>query len=53
MFEFFRGRTSKRDFDETGDPLAKTIVMDLLITTAGFLMMVVAVLLTVDGLSLN
>jgi hypothetical protein len=35
------------------DPLIKTIVMDLLVTTTGFLLMVGAVLLTVQSLSLN
>lgn len=57
MFETLRGGASKRTFGksrhEPADPLARTIVMDLLITTAGFLMMVVAVVLSVEGLSLN
>ncbi|MGO8915831.1 MAG: hypothetical protein ACLQJR_07985 [Stellaceae bacterium] len=35
------------------DPLLKSIVMDLLITTGGFLLTVVAVVLAVQGLSLN
>lgn len=33
------------------DPLAKRILLDLAIATAGFLMIVAAVVLTVDGLS--
>ncbi len=35
------------------DPLLKAIALDLLITTGGFLLMVVAVVLTAQGLSLN
>ncbi|HXY99350.1 MAG TPA: hypothetical protein VEI03_05085 [Stellaceae bacterium] len=35
------------------DPLLKAIVRDLLIVTGGFLLMVVAVVLTAQGLSLN
>jgi hypothetical protein len=57
MFETIRGGRSARNAgkaDRRGaDPLARTIVMDLLITTSGFLLMVVAVVLTVEGLSLN
>jgi hypothetical protein len=57
MFETIRGGRSARKArkaDRRGaDPLARTIVMDLLITTSGFLLMVVAVVLTVEGLSLN
>jgi hypothetical protein len=46
--------TKCRKTDRRGtDPLARTIVMDLLITTSGFLLMVVAVLLAVRELSLN
>jgi hypothetical protein len=35
------------------DPLLKSILFDLLITTCGFASIVVAVVLTVQGLSLN
>jgi hypothetical protein len=58
MFETIRGYRSGRNVGEarrrrSTDPLVKTIVMDILITTTGFLLMVVAVLLTMQGLSLN
>ena len=57
MFETIRGGRSARNAGKAerrgADPLARTIVMDLLITTSGFLLMVVAVVLTVEGLSLN
>ncbi|HUC64292.1 MAG TPA: hypothetical protein VMA53_02610 [Stellaceae bacterium] len=57
MFESIRGRQPAPNADEAGrplaDPLAKIIVTDLLVITAGFLLMVVAVILTVEGLSLN
>jgi hypothetical protein len=36
-----------------GDPLLRAIVWDLLITTAGFLMAVTAVLLTMQSLSVD
>lgn len=35
------------------DPLAKRILLDLAIAVAGFLMIVAAVVLAVDGLSLS
>jgi hypothetical protein len=54
MFETIRssglGEVRRR---RATDPLVKTIVMDILITTTGFALMVVAVLLTVQGLSLS
>jgi len=57
MFEIIRGRQPAPNADEAGrpaaDPLARIIVMDLLVVTAGFLLMVVAVVMTVEGLSLN
>jgi multisubunit Na+/H+ antiporter MnhC subunit len=57
MFETIRGRQPAPNADEAGrhaaDPLARIIVMDLLVITAGFLLMVVAVVLTVEGLSLH
>jgi hypothetical protein len=57
MFESIRGRQPAPKADEAdrsvADPLAKLIVTDLLVITAGFLLMVVAVVLTVEGLSLN
>jgi hypothetical protein len=58
MLDIIRGHRSGRNVVEARrrlppDPLVKTIVMDVLITTTGFLLMVVAVLLTVQGLSLN
>jgi hypothetical protein len=57
MFEALRGGATGRKGDAArhrpGDPLAKTILFDLLITTAGFLMTVVAVVAAVQGLSLH
>jgi hypothetical protein len=57
MFDTIRDRESGRNIGATRrrptDPLVKTIVMDILITTTGFVLMVVAVLLTMQGLSLN
>jgi hypothetical protein len=57
MFDAIRGHESGRNIGATRrrptDPLVKTIVMDILITTTGFVLMVVAVLLTMQGLSLN
>jgi hypothetical protein len=56
MFDTLRsGAAGRRDgADQRGsDPLAKTIMLDLLITTAGFLMVVVAVVLAVEGLRLS
>jgi hypothetical protein len=57
MFDTIRGHESGRTIGATRrrptDPLVKTIVMDILITTTGFVLMVVAVLLTMQGLSLN
>jgi hypothetical protein len=57
MFDTIRGCESGRNIGATRrrptDPLVKTIVMDILITTTGFALMVVAVLLTMQGLSLN
>jgi hypothetical protein len=57
MLETIRGYGSRRNVGAARrrptDPLVKTIVMDVLITTTGFLMVVVAVLLTVQGLSLS
>ena len=57
MFETIRGGRSVRNAgkaDRRGaDPLARTIVRDLLITTSGFLLIVVAVILAVRALSLN
>jgi UPF0716 family protein affecting phage T7 exclusion len=57
MFEIIRGSRSAWNADRASrrgaDPVARTIVTDLLITTAGFLLMVAAVVLTVDGLSLH
>jgi hypothetical protein len=57
MFETIRGRQPAPHADQAGrpvaDPLARLIVMDLLVITAGFLLMVVAVVMTVEGLSLN
>jgi hypothetical protein len=58
MLEIIRGYGSGRNVGEVRrgrptDPLVKTIVMDILITTTGFALMVVAVLLTMHGLSLN
>jgi hypothetical protein len=57
MFESIRGRQPAPNADEAvrpvADPLAKIIVTDLLVVTAGFLLMVVAVVLTVEGLSLH
>jgi hypothetical protein len=58
MIEIIRGYRSGRNVGEARrgrptDPLIKTIVLDVLITTAGFVLMVVAVLLTMHGLSLN
>ena len=35
------------------DPLLKPVLLDLLLTTCGFVAMVAAVVLTVEGLSLN
>jgi hypothetical protein len=57
MFETIRGRQPAPNADQASrpvaDPLARIIVMDLLVITAGFLLMVVAVVMTVEGLSLN
>jgi hypothetical protein len=57
MFESIRGRQPAPNADQASrpaaDPLARLIVTDLLVITAGFLLMVVAVVLTVEGLSLN
>ena len=57
MFKTIRGRQPAPDADRAdrpvADPLARLIVMDLLVITAGFLLMVVAVVMTVEGLSLN
>lgn len=57
MFESIRGRQPAPNADQAdrpvADPLAKIIVTDLLVVTAGFLLMVVAVVLTVEGLSLH
>jgi hypothetical protein len=57
MFETIRGRQPAPNADRArrplADPLARVIVMDLLIVTTGFLLMVVAVVMTVEGLSLN
>jgi hypothetical protein len=57
MLETIRGYGSRRNAGAARrrptDPLVKTIVMDVFITTTGFLMVVVAVLLTVQGLSLS
>jgi hypothetical protein len=43
----------ERERSSSGDPLARQILWDVLITTAGFVMVVVAVVLTVQGLSIN
>ncbi len=58
MFETIRGYGLGRTVGEMRrgrptDPLVKTIVMDILITTTGFALMLVAVLLAVEGLSLS
>jgi hypothetical protein len=57
MVESLRGRQPAPSADEAdrpvADPLARIIVTDLLVVTAGFLLMVAAVVLTVDGLSLH
>jgi hypothetical protein len=57
MFDTIRGRESGRNIGATRrrptDPLVKTIAMDILITTTGFVLVVVAVLFTLQGLSLN
>jgi hypothetical protein len=58
MLEITRGDRSRRRVDQARrrgptDPMVKTIVMDMLITTAGFLLMVAAVLLVAQGLSPN
>ena len=57
MLDSIRGNRSDRNVDAArrrpADPLLKPIVMDLLITTAGFVLMIVAVVLAVQGLSLN
>jgi hypothetical protein len=57
MFGILRSGASGQQGDAAEgrgrDPLAKAIILDLLITTAGFLMAVAAVVLTVEGLSLH
>ncbi len=56
MFDGLRGMAERRSDAAgrgAGDPLARTILLDLLITSAGFLMVVVAVVLAVQGLSVN
>jgi hypothetical protein len=58
MIEITRGYRSGRDVGEARgrrppDPLLKAILMDMLITTTGFVMIVVAVLLTMQCLSLK
>jgi hypothetical protein len=58
MLDIIRGHGAERNIGEARrrratDPLVKTIVMDVLITTTGFVLMVIAVLLTMQGLSLN
>jgi hypothetical protein len=58
MLQIIRGYGSRRSIGEARrrrptDPLVKTIVMDILTTTTGFVLMVVTVLLTMQGLSLN
>jgi hypothetical protein len=58
MSDSIRDSTPERRVDAAhrrrpADPLFKTVVLDLLITTGGFLLMVVAVVLTAQGLSLN
>jgi hypothetical protein len=58
MIEITRGYRSGRNVGEARgrpppDPLVKAILMDVLITTTGFSMMVVAVLLTMQALSLK
>jgi hypothetical protein len=56
MFDSIRGSRSEHG---TGarrlptDPLLKTIAFDLLVTTGGFALMVAAVVLAAQGLSLN
>jgi hypothetical protein len=58
MLEIIRGCRPGRNVGDARrrqptDPLVKTIVFDVLITTTGFVLMVVVVLLTMQGLSLN
>lgn len=57
MFDSLRGSGSKSRLGAVRrhplDPLLKPIVMDLLITTCGFALMVAAVVLAVQGLPLN
>ncbi|HZB92992.1 MAG TPA: hypothetical protein VE397_16205 [Stellaceae bacterium] len=57
MFDIIRGSRSAQGAGEArrreADPLARTIVMDLLITTAGFLLTVVAVVVAVQEMAVN
>jgi hypothetical protein len=55
MFETIRGYRSERNVGAARptDPLLKDVVMDVLITTTGFVLLVVAVLLALQGLSVN
>lgn len=57
MFEIIRyGRSARTAGEERrrgADPLARTIVLDLLITTAGFLLTVIAVVVAVQEMAVN
>ena len=58
MLDSIRGSWSEPRVDaahrrQPADPLLKTVALDLLLATGGFLLMVAAVVLTAQGLSLN
>jgi hypothetical protein len=56
MFDSFRGSRPEPGLGAAPrptDPLLKTIALDLLLTTGGFILMVTAVVLAAQGLSLN
>lgn len=56
MFDSFRGSRSEPGLGTARrptDPLLKAIAIDLLVTTGGFVLMVTAVVLAAQGLSLN
>ncbi len=56
MVDSIRGSRPEHGFGarrHPTDPLLKAIVFDLLVTTGGFVLMVAAVVLAAQGLSLN
>jgi hypothetical protein len=53
LFDARAGHWIERKRPSSGDPMARQILWDIVITTAGFVMVVIAVVLTVQGLSIN